>query len=162
MTAAFESTAQSSDRWNMFQDIASNSDICMLMTRSLDGRMVSRPMSTQPYAGDEVLWLATDNTSRKATEIRVDPVVNLAYYPEQSGEWLSVSGTARLVHDSARIARAYSPLWKLWLLALDAERDGSARDSRIVLIEVRIEHVHYLKRAHGATSSWTQLRRVFS
>ena len=80
MTATLEAPSPVTDRWSCYQEIVSWVDMCMLMTRTLDGRFASRPMSTLEYAGHETIWLATDSTSRKATEIRVDPLVNLAFY----------------------------------------------------------------------------------
>jgi general stress protein 26 len=134
----------------------------MLMTRSADGRFTSRPMSTQEYEGGETLWLATDATSRKAAEIRHDPNVNLAFYNDDTCEWVSVCGLARLVRDTRRVAHLYAPSWKLWLPTLDATRSGEPDDPRITLIEVQIEQVNYFKRARGAKSSWVHIARTFA
>ena len=162
MTAMLEAPLPVTDRWSRYQEIVSWVDMCMLMTRTLDGRFASRPMSTLEYAGQETIWLATDSTSRKATEIRVDPLVNLAFYNDETREWLSVCGQAELVYDAERIARLHTPLWKLWLPTLDANRDGSATDPRLTLIAVHIERVHYFKRAAGAVRCWTQITGNFT
>jgi general stress protein 26 len=150
-TSAVETTELVHDRWASYQQIVDWVDICMLLTHTADGRFASRWMATQPYAGGEVICLVTDVGSRKADEIRANPLVNVAFYNDSSREWLSVSGRARVTQDTGRIAQLYSPKWKTWFPALDARRDGSMRDPRLALIEIRIEHVTYFKGNGGAS-----------
>ncbi|MEP7086426.1 MAG: pyridoxamine 5'-phosphate oxidase family protein, partial [Gemmatimonadota bacterium] len=74
-------------------------DIAMLTNRNFDGTLVSRPMSTQEKRPGVDFWFVTSTETHKVDEVQAQPEVNLAYYNGKSREWVSVSGTARLVSD---------------------------------------------------------------
>ena len=78
-------------------------DTAMLTTRRPDGRLVSRPMSTQKRNPIADLWFVTDIESNKLDELEDDPHVNVGYFDTRSWEWVSVSGIASISTDRARI-----------------------------------------------------------
>ncbi len=82
-------------------------ETAMLTTRRPDGRLVSRPMSTQKRNPVADLWFVTDIESHKMDELEHDSHVNLGYF--RSWEWVSVSGTARISTDRAQIRALYQP-----------------------------------------------------
>ena len=120
--------------------------VAMLTTRRSDGRLVSRPMATQKREPIADLWFVTDIESHAPQELEHDPHVNLAYLDGDSWEWVSVSGTARISTDRARIRALYRPDWKAWFGAVDNVRDGGPDDPRFALILVDADSVTYLKR----------------
>ena len=80
---------------------------------SIDGdRIVSRPMAVQSveFAGD--LWFSTYDNSDKVSEIAANPAVNFAF--ESKNSWVSIAGTAQLVHDRAKAEELWNPLLKAW------------------------------------------------
>ena len=119
-------------------------ETAMLTTRRPDGRLVSRPMSTQKREPIADLWFVTDIESNKLDELENDPHVNLAYF--KSWEWVSVSGTAKISTDRARIASLYQRDWKAWFGEVDSVRDGGPNDPRLALILVDADSVIYMKR----------------
>lgn len=119
-------------------------EIAMLTTRRADGQLVSRPMATQAHSPGADLWFVTDITTHKLDELRFDPHVNVAYYHERTREWVSVSGTARLVRDVAKIEELYRPDWRAWFPGAGANA-GTSEDPRIGLIAVTAESVIYMK-----------------
>lgn len=125
----------------MIQDI----EVAMFTTRRPDQFLVSRPMATQARAEGADLWFATERDSPKLDEIRHDPHVNLAYYKDRTREWISVSGTARVVDDRAKIHELYRPDWRAWFGDEGGENDGTADDPRIVLIGVDIHVAQFLQ-----------------
>ncbi len=120
-------------------------DIAMMTSRNFDGTLVSRPMSTQEKRPHVDFWFVTSTETHKVDEIRAQPEVNLAYYNNKSREWVSVSGTARVVSDRDLIRTLYKADWKAWFGDEGGERNGGPNDPRLVLIEVEAHEVIYLK-----------------
>ena len=125
-------------------DLIDGIEIAMFTTRRPDGRLVSRPMATQARASGADLWFVTDASTYKLDELEQDPQVNLAYYNQKSREYVSVSGTARVSSDRAKIAELYRPDWKAWFGG-DTQESGTPDDPRITLIGVHVESAVYLK-----------------
>jgi general stress protein 26 len=121
-------------------------EIAMFTTRRRDGRLVSRPMATQPREPGADLWFVTDIESAKTDDLASDPNVSLAYYDVKSWEWVSVSGTATISQDREMIRQLYKPDWKAWFGDEGGERDGSATDPRLALLLVDAQSVIYGKR----------------
>ena len=125
-------------------DLIDGIEIAMFTTRRPDGRLVSRPMATQARASGADLWFVTDASTYKLDELEQDSQVNLAYYNQKSREYVSVSGTARVSSDRAKIAELYRPDWKAWFGG-DTQESGTPDDPRITLIGVHVESAVYLK-----------------
>jgi general stress protein 26 len=119
-------------------------EIAMLTTRRSDGQLVSRPMATQAPSIGADIWFVTDITTHKLDELRFDPHVNVAYYRDRTREWVSVSGTASVVHDVKKIEELYRPDWRAWFAGAGANA-GTPDDPRIALIAVQAESVIYMK-----------------
>ena len=77
-----------------FYDMVDGLEAAMMTTRRADGHLQSRPMATQKRAAGADLWFVTTEGTPKLDDLAHDPHVNLAYYTERNGEWVSVSGTA--------------------------------------------------------------------
>ena len=119
-------------------------EIAMLTTRRMDGHLVSRPMATQARAAGADLWFVTDGETHKMDELVHDPHVNVSYYRDRTREWVSVSGTARVVNDRARIHELYRPDWKAWFPDDGPGRDGGPDDPRLALVAVDAHSVVYM------------------
>jgi general stress protein 26 len=120
-------------------------EIAMFTTRRPDGHLVSRPMATQQHAEGTDFWFVTDIDTHKMDELETDPHVNLAFYKDRTREWVSVSGTARISRDRAKIHELYAPDWRAWFGDEGGERDGGPDDPRIALILVEAHSVVYQK-----------------
>lgn len=125
-------------------DLVDGIDIAMFTTRRTDGHMVSRPMATQVRAPGADFWFVTSTTTPKLAEIENDPHVNLSYYRDRNREWVSVSGTARISLDRAKIRQLYKPDWKIWFPNEGKGRDGGPDDPRLTLIGVRAHSAMYM------------------
>jgi general stress protein 26 len=120
-------------------------DIAMMTSRNFDGTLISRPMATQAKRPHVDFWFVTSTETHKVDEIQAQPEVNLAYYNNKSREWVSVSGTARIVTDRDLIRTLYKPDWKAWFTDEGGVRNGGPNDPRLVLIEVEAHEATYLK-----------------
>lgn len=110
--------------------------IAMLTTTTPDGRLVSRPLATQDVEFDGDLWFATGADSGKVAEIKADSHVNVAYANPSKNSFVSVSGTASIVHDRAKIDELWSPAMKVYF-------PEGKDDPNLRLIRVRAETAEY-------------------
>lgn len=110
-------------------------DFCMLTTID-GGQLRSRPMSTQEFEFDGDLWFFTRDNTHKADEISKDPRVNVAYSKPDDNRYVSVSGTAEIVKDRAKMEELWSPVLKAWF------PDG-LEDPNICLLKVAVEQAEY-------------------
>jgi len=119
--------------------------IAMMTTRRPDGHLVSRAMATQKRSAGADLWFVTLDRTPKVLEIESDPHVNLSYYKDRTREWVSVSGTAVLSHDRAKIRELWAPDWAMWFPKEGDARHGTADDPRMVLVGVQVHAAAFLE-----------------
>lgn len=120
-------------------------DVAMMTSRNFDGTLVSRPMATQAKRPRVDFWFVTSTETHKLDEIKAQPEVNLAYYNNKSREWVSVSGTARIVTNRDLIRTLYKSDWMAWFGDEGGDRNGGPNDPRLALIEVEAHEATYLK-----------------
>ena len=128
-----------------FYELVKDIEVAMLVTRRADGHLQSRAMATQKRAAGADLWFVTAEDTAKVRDLEADPHLNLSYYDNKSREWVSVSGTARLVTDREKIQELYATDWKIWFQDEGDPRHGTADDPRLLLIGVDIESAVYLE-----------------
>jgi general stress protein 26 len=131
-----ETTTQSNARkllWELVKDI----QFAMFTTRA-DGRLRSRPMTTQNSEVDEraSLWFFMSRGSEAVNDIGADPVVNVAYADPGRDAYVSISGEAAVVEDREKKEQLWSKLAEAWF-------PGGAGDPDLALVEVRIEDAEY-------------------
>jgi general stress protein 26 len=147
-TASAKSTDDSASPAKKIEELYSlvdGIDIAMMTSRSYDGTLISRPMATQAKRPRVDFWFVSSTETHKIDEIQAQPEVNLAYYNNKSREWVSVSGTARIVTDRDLIRTLYKPDWKAWFGDEGGDRNGGPNDPRLALIEVEAHEATYLK-----------------
>lgn len=87
----------------------------MLTTTDAEGRLHSRPMSTNKqveFDGD--VWFFTYASTPKVHEIESKPYVNVAFSNPKSQCYVSLSGRAELVRDRATLEEHWKPELKAW------------------------------------------------
>jgi general stress protein 26 len=99
----------------------------LLTTVDANGRLVSRPMAVQEREFDGDLWFFTEDPSHKTDEVRANPQVNVAL--ESGKGWISISGTAEVVRDQARIDQ-------LWSMSAQAWFEQGREDPAVALLKV--------------------------
>ncbi|RYD79232.1 MAG: general stress protein [Sphingobacteriales bacterium] len=113
-------------------------DIAMLTTIDRKrGTLHSRPMSTNKQVEpDGTIWFFTYNDSEKASEVEMHENVNLSYSLPSSQLYVSVSGTAEMVQDKAKMKEFWNPILKAWF------PDG-LETPNIALLKVTITEAEY-------------------
>jgi general stress protein 26 len=119
------------------REMVKDIDFCMLTTLDERGEPHSRPMSTNrqvEFNGD--LWFFIYGNSHKALEIRREPKVNASFADPSNQNWVSMTGTAELVRDRAKMAELWQPQLRAWFPKGLEEPD-------IALLKVNVEKAEY-------------------
>ena len=140
-------------------ELIDDMEIALMTTRRPDGMLVTRPMATQERGPLADLWFVTDVEAHKVDELRHDPNVNLGYYNDKTKEWVSVSGTATISQDRAKIRELHQPDWKAWFNDEGGNRDGGPDDPRLALILVDAKAVHYMKAKYSRPRTLFEIAR---
>ncbi len=128
-----------------FYGLVNKIKVAMMTTRRPDGHLESRAMANQKWAEGADLWFVTAEGTGKLRDIERDPHVNLAYYKDDSYEWVSASGIARVSRDRDKIRELYASDWKAWFGQEGDSRHGTAEDPRMVLIGVDLHAAVFLE-----------------
>ena len=110
-------------------------DFCMLTTIA-DGKLRSRPMSTQKFEFDGDLWFFTDANTHKVEEIEADSRVCVAYSQPDDNKFVSVSGQGEISNDRAKMEELWNPILKAWF------PEGLGQPT-LRLLRVRVEEAEY-------------------
>jgi general stress protein 26 len=124
------------DGWKELHDLIDEIRIGMLTTRTAEGVLRSRPMGVHQDETNRELWLFTHTDEAKIDEIRHDPQVNVAFSCPQINSYVSVSGTAELVRDPAKMRQLWNSLYKAWF-------PEGLEDPQLGLMRVTIEGAEY-------------------
>ena len=117
-------------------DLIKDVKIAMLTTMEADGSLRSRPMATQHTAFDGTLWFFTHEHSPKVDEVSREHRVNVSYADAGSVKYVSVSGTATLVTDRAKIKELWSPILKAWF-------PKGQDDPEVALLRIAVDKAEY-------------------
>lgn len=117
-------------------------DFAMMTTVEADGTLRSRPMSTQQSEPDGDLWFFSYADTAKVEEIEHDRRINLSYASNDKNTWISVSGTANMIRDTAKMEELWSPALKAWF------PDG-IDDPNLTLLKVDVEQAEYWDSGSG-------------
>jgi general stress protein 26 len=129
-------TDQRDDAIRKLATLIKDIQVAMLTTAEEDGSLRSRPMASEQAEFDGTLWFFTRADSGKVHEINREHQVNLSYAEPKMQHYVSVSGTATLVRDMARIKELWKPLYKAWF------PDG-LDDPELALLRVDVTKAEY-------------------
>jgi general stress protein 26 len=116
-------------------DIAEKIGICMLTT-ALDHGMRSRPMHAVSDRDAGCIWFITDQRGAKDEEIKAAPGVCLAFADIRSNSYLSMTGRAEMLCDTARAQELWSPETQAW-------RPKGPKDPDVRVLRVVPDHAEY-------------------
>jgi general stress protein 26 len=119
------------------RELVKDIDFCMLTTVDERGDLHSRPMSSNgdiDANGD--IWFFTNASSHKVSEIEKLPKVNVSFADPDNQRYISVTGTAQLSRDQAKIDELWRPEFKMWF-------PKGKDDPEIALLRVNLEKAEY-------------------
>lgn len=104
--------------------------------------LVARSVASLPPRA--VFSFYQNSDSGKTQDIETDPHVNISYLDHKSGDWVSISGTATLNKDKAKVRKHWTSALSAWFDdKKDGVHDGSAEDPRVVMLDVVPEEIRY-------------------
>lgn len=86
----------------------------MLTTEDKAGLLVSRPMQALHMDADGSIWFFTNARSAKSQQLQR---VNLSFVNKDDSDYLSLTGSAELLSDRAKIDQLWSTMAKPWFPA---------------------------------------------
>ena len=134
MTAAKQTRENDLEK---LRELVKDIDFCMLTTVDEGGDLHSRPMSSNgdiDANGD--LWFFTNASSHKVSEITNLPKVNVSFADPDNQRYVSVSGSAQLVRDQAKIDELWRPQFKMWF-------PKGKEDPEVALLRVQLAKAEY-------------------
>jgi general stress protein 26 len=112
---ANDNHARDTDRvWDLMKKIG----FAMLVTRDGD-KLRARPMSAYLERDENAIYFLTDARRHKDEEIARDPNVNLSFANSSDQKYVSITGTAAVSNDRARIKELFSTPAKAWWSSAD-------------------------------------------
>lgn len=127
---------QNNDNIKKLRELIKDIKYAMLTTIEDDGSLRSRPMATLQTEFDGDLWFFTSADAPKVHEVEQHQQVNLSYAEPDKQKYVSVSGTAQLVRDRAKMEELWNPLFKAWFTqGLD--------DPNLALLKVSVDKAEY-------------------
>jgi general stress protein 26 len=118
------------------RELIKDIDFCMLTTADQDGTLRSRPMSTQQTEFDGDLWFFTEFNTAKVEEVQRDQHVNVSYSDPKKNCYVSVSGTAQVMRDQAKINELWNPVHRAWF-------PKGPEDPNLALLKVKVTQAEY-------------------
>lgn len=110
-----DDTARNVDRvWELMKKIG----FAMLVTCDGD-KLRARPMSAYLQRDENAIYFLTDARHHKDEEIARDPSVNLSFADAGGQKYVSVTGTAVVDNDRAKIKELFSTPAKAWWNSAD-------------------------------------------
>ena len=129
-------TAQAGEGVKKLAELIRGIKVAMLTTVAEDGSLRSRPMATQEADFDGTLWFVTRAGAPKVGEVERDERVCVSYSSPDDQRYVSVSGTARLVRDRAKVRELWCPAHKEWF-------PQGPDDPELALLRVEPERAQY-------------------
>jgi general stress protein 26 len=127
---------QSDPGMQKLADLIAETGIAMLITEEPDGELRSRPLATLQMDVDGKLWFFTAMSSAKVGDIDLHRHVNLSYANVEKQNFVSISGSARLLRDRQKMHE----LWTVWV---NPWFHNGADDPDLGLLEVTINQAEY-------------------
>jgi general stress protein 26 len=113
---------------------------CMFCTY-VNGRLQSRPMSTQQIDSEGNIWFLSGKSSHKNLQIKEGSEIDLLY-ANGIGHFLAVHGDARIIMDKEKIKELWQPLAKVWFTE-------GVEDLELSAIMVNVHDGYYWDSKHG-------------
>ncbi|RDJ21426.1 general stress protein [Bosea caraganae] len=102
--------------WDLMEKIG----LCMLVTHDGTGDALrARPMSAHVVRDEEAVFFLSDARHHKDDEIEINQNVCLAFADTDGQAYVSVTGTANVLDDRAKIGELWSTAAKAWWKSKD-------------------------------------------
>ena len=94
-------------------DIIEKVGVAMLTTQFAGG-LRARPVEARPDRDSGIIWFLTDARSGKDEEVAAAPEIGLVFIDAGDKAYLSITGRAEIMRDSAKAAEIWKPTDHIW------------------------------------------------
>ena len=115
-------------------DLVDGIRFAMLTTVDDLGKLVARPLTVQEREFDGDLWFLATRDSTAVVQLGVNPGAGVTLTSNDT--WISLSGTAEMVDDSAKVKEFWNPFVEAWF-------PEGPDDPNIVLIKFTSDSAEY-------------------
>lgn len=136
------------DDLTKLRELLSSFSTAMMVTRTGDDHLHTRPMALAQVEESGTIWFITADESSKVREIVHDTRVHLVFQNERS-LYLSVNGIATPVHDKQKVEELWKEPFRVWF-------PHGKDDARIVLIAVEPQDAEYWD-----SQGWNKITYLF-
>jgi general stress protein 26 len=116
-------------------DIIKDIKFAMVTTENPQGSLQSCPLTTQQVEFDGDLWFIVGRSSELVKNIQNKTEVN-ASFSSAKGNYVSISGNARLVEDRMKLEELWTEAYKIWF------KEG-INDPNIGLLKIDVTDAEY-------------------
>lgn len=134
-------------------ELVNRAQSAMMTTMTADGDHLSRPMTVQETEFDGDLWFFAYDSSDKARQIELNPKVNVSFSNDKKSEWISIAGTAEIVHDRAKAEQ-------LWAKPLETWFPDGLETPGLALIKVHADTAEYWDAADSKVKQLLGMRKA--
>jgi len=127
---------QSDPAMTKLADLIDAASIGMLTTAESGGSLRSRPLGTLQIDSEGALWFFTSIASHKVDDIDQHHKVNLSYANPSRQDYVSISGTAQLVNDRAKMKQLWTPWIEPWF-------PKGVEDPDLALLRISVDEAEY-------------------
>lgn len=106
----------------------------MLITKTPEGEILSRPMAIAKIDANAEIWFVTDQHSRKMIDLSNDQRVGLTF--QKNNRFIAMSGNASVSFDRNQIEALWQESWLAWFPA-------GAEDPSLCLLHVLPTYAEY-------------------
>jgi general stress protein 26 len=147
---------QSTEDLDRLAGLVERIKVGMLTTIAQDGSLRSRPLQTLLMDAQARLWFFVEAESPKTAEMAAhEHQVCLSYADPDKMNYVSISGTGRVVHDRERMRELWSPFAKAWF-------PRGVDDPALALLEVRLDKAELWDSPGSATMRMTGLVKALA
>lgn len=121
--------------------VMQSAEFCFLIT--VDNATEPHARLMQPFPPDEQMrvWLGTNPNSRKIAQIRRNPRTTLAYYDKAGPNYVTLSGTSRIVDTSSERRKHWRKEWQAFF-------PGGPDGPNYLLIEFIPQRIELISATH--------------
>ena len=141
----YDNETPKADQWKELYEVVDPQKIGMMNTYRKGVGPVGRAMAVAKRTGPDFLFLANKH-SNKFDDLEQNKEVQITFNDSTGKGWVSVSGEATsTANDDPRIKELYTSSISAWFGKLNDEYDGTWKDPRMSLIEVKSNYISYWK-----------------
>lgn len=121
--------------------VMQSAEFCFLVTVDATAEPHARLMQPFPPDAQMRVWLGTNPTSRKIAQLRKNPRTTLAYYDKAGPNYVTLTGTSRVVDAPAERRKYWREEWQTFF-------PGGPEGSNYVVIEFTPQRIELISATH--------------